>query len=201
MSLDAVSDLIRRRLGDGTRTAGHLFRVMATSVVLFLPASALLAAPSLETAIKATYLYKFAPFIVWPDQVFSGASAPFNICIVGNDGFADLVAQASAGQRYGTHNMTVRKLPAADNGCQILYIPGSDPAPVAAALNATRGKPILTVTDFTPDPAAGHGIVTFVVEGGHVRFDIDGATAAQDGLTISSKLLSLSRSASQKSAP
>jgi hypothetical protein len=206
MTLAAAASLIHGRLRDGRQTArAKLARflpsvlISAATLLVFTAASA--ASLSLESAVKATYLYKFTPFIAWPDQAFSSASAPFNICIVGDDAFADMVVQAAAGQHYGTHAIAVRKLSAPDAGCQILYIPGTDAAAVANALALTRSKPVLTVTDLLPDPAQTHGIVVFIVDAGHVRFDIDGGTAAQDGLTISSKLLSLSRSANQKSTP
>jgi hypothetical protein len=169
--------------------------------ILLQPAPVSAAAPSLESAVKATYLYKFTPYITWPESAFAAPNAPFNICIIGNDAFADLVAQAVAGQRYGTHDMAVRKLAAPDTGCQILYIADSESAALSGTLGAARGKPILTVTDITPGPTEAHGIIVFINDAGHVRFDIDGTAAAQDGLTISSKLLSLSRSANQKSAP
>jgi hypothetical protein len=79
-------------------------------------------------------------------------------------------------------------------------VPGGDAAAVTAALDAARGKPILTVTDLQAN-AAVHGMIGFVVENGHVRFDIDDAAAAQSGLTVSSKLLSLARSVKPRSAP
>ena len=192
----------RRRISAAwSRPALYVQKIFALVAALLaaIPASA--AGPSLENAVKATYLFKFTPFITWPDAAFAGANGPFDICVVGDDAFADMVAQATAGQRYGSHNIAVRKLSTPDPDCQVLYIPGSDTSTSAVALNALRGKPILTVTDAAPDPAAAHGIVVFMVDAGHVRFDIDGAAATQDGLTISSKLLSLSRSASQRSAP
>ena len=59
--------------------------------------------------------------------------------------------------------------------------------------------PMLTVTDSNaPKP----GVIAFVVEHNHVRFDIDDAAAARDGLVISSKLLGLARNVKpRKAAP
>ena len=58
---------------------------------------------SLERAIKATYLYKFGPFVEWPNGAFSSPVAPLNICIVGNDPFGAILDQAVAGQRVAEH--------------------------------------------------------------------------------------------------
>jgi len=48
---------------------------------------------------------------------------------------------------------------------------------------------VLTVTD--GGRGGDVGIIQFVMEDGHVRFDIDEAAARASGLSISSKLLSL----------
>ena len=61
------------------------------------------------------------------------------------------------------------------------------------ALAAAQGRPVLTVTD-SNTAAEGGGIMQFVIEGGHVRFDIDNAAAARNHLSISSKLLNLAAS-------
>jgi len=52
--------------------------------------------------------------------------------------------------------------------------------------------PVLTVSDGA-NTGAGTSIVSFVVQDNRVRFDIDDAAAAANGLAISSKLLSLAR--------
>ncbi|MGH7022607.1 MAG: YfiR family protein [Caulobacteraceae bacterium] len=144
---------------------------------------------SLETAIKASYLYKLPPFVTWPAAVAGAPSDPFVICVVGEDPFGSVLDRAIAGQRVGPRPIIARRLPRASRstGCQIMFIGGSAQQSVGDALSAMRGAPVLTVTD-GPGPA---GVINFVVDGGRVRFRIDDALAATDGLTISSKLLSL----------
>ncbi len=73
--------------------------------------------------------------------------------------------------------------------CHIVYAGGSAVQPVYAILDTVRGLPVLTVTSHAP--ASEAGIVNFVVVEGRVRFEIDDDAAAQNGLAISSKLLSL----------
>jgi hypothetical protein len=142
---------------------------------------------SLEDAVKATYLYKFAPFVAWPPSALAKPGA-FTLCIAGADEVTKLVPQAAAGQQVNGRSIDVRHLADGDSpqDCQILYI--ASPATAAPLLIAARGKPTLTVTDGgSPD----HGIIQFTVVNHHVRFDIDAGLAAEDGLSISSKLLSL----------
>ena len=146
----------------------------------------------LEYAVKATYLYKLAPFIDWPPGAFASPNAPFPICVVGEDPFDDFLAHAIAGRAFGTHPFVVRRLDAltGDADCRIAYIGRLHSQNMEQALAAVQGRPVLTVTD--SDTMADNGsIMQFVIEGGRVRFDIDNAAAARNHLSISSKLLSL----------
>jgi hypothetical protein len=146
---------------------------------------------SLEYAVKATYLYKLAPFVNWPPTEFTTPDQPFRICVVGDDPFGDYLKSAVAGRSLGTHPFEVRRLdaltPEAD--CQIAFIHHLASQSIDQALDAVSGKPVLTVID-SAAPHSG-GIVQFVIEGGRVRFDIDTIAAARNHLTISSKLLNL----------
>ena len=153
------------------------------------------AADSLEYPVKATFLYKFASFVEWPAAAFESPTSPVSICVIGTDAVGALIDQAAAGQRIGAHPITVIHLQAAAgvSGCHIAYIAESDAQLIAAALDAMKGTPVLTVTDST-HPSGPTGIVSFVVQDNRVRFDIDDAAAAENGLVISSKLLSLARS-------
>lgn len=166
---------------------------------LMLPAATLLAQSSqpdisLEYAVKATYLYKLAPFVDWPPRTFASVDAPFRICVLGPDPFDDYLEKAIRGRKLGTHPFEVRQLAAAARGddCQIVFIGSMPVAQVRAALRAFSGKPVLTVTD-SNDPDSSGSVVQFVIDAGHVRFDIDNAAAVQNHLVISSKLLSLAR--------
>jgi len=143
-------------------------------------AGAWAAAPgSIEYEIKATYLYKFAPFVDWPPSI--AASPAFALCVVGDDPVSAAIDQAVRGQSVDGKPLIVKHLPVAapDSGCQIMYIAGSDAQSVEQALAAMKAAPV------------DRGIVSFVIDANHVRFDIDKAAAAQSGLVISSKLLGL----------
>jgi len=153
------------------------------------------ASASLEFAVKAAFIYKFAPYVEWPTSTFSSPTSPFPICVVGDDPVSILLDQAVAGQQVNTHPIIVKHLQqaAADSGCKIVYVASADRQVVASTLEALRSVPVLTVTDAdrTPDAA---GIISFTLRDNRVRFNIDDALAATDGLVISSKLLSLANS-------
>jgi hypothetical protein len=148
-------------------------------------------APTLETAVKAAYLAKFAPFVVWPASVFATPTAPLALCVQGDDPFGPLLDHEAAGQSVGGHPVAVRRVAqlAADSGCQIAFVGGSSVQSRAAALKAVDGLPVLTVTD--GGDSSGRGIVQLVLTDGRVRFAIDADKARQSGMTISSRLLAL----------
>ena len=142
----------------------------------------------LESAIKAAYLVKLPPFVGWPALPLQA----FTICVVGRNPFGNLVQRAAAGQTIEGRPVQVQALETVTgpSGCQVMYVGGSDAQPVSTVLQLVRGSPVLTVTDGERD-AAAQGIINFVIVEGHVRFAIDDAAAAVNGLTISSKLLGI----------
>jgi hypothetical protein len=169
----------------GWRWAAALIGCLAGEVAAAAPP------PPLELAVKAAYLAKFAPFVVWPQSAFSTPSAPLVLCVQGDDPFDGMLDRLTAGQSVGPHTVIVRRLPRLDpdSGCQIAYLAGSSAQSPAAALKAVEGQPVLTVTD--AESGGGKGIVNLVLVGGRVRFTIDAEKAGQSQLGISSKLLAL----------
>jgi hypothetical protein len=155
---------------------------------------------TLESAVKATYLYKLAAFVAWPPGALPANSLV--ICIVGNDPFGAVLDQAVAGQTVQQRPIVVRRYGTvtANPGCQLMYVAGSDAQPVANVLAAVRGAPVLTVTDGQTD-ASTAGTINFVLQDGYVRFEIDPRMATQSGLNISSKLLSLAVRLRDESTP
>jgi hypothetical protein len=146
------------------------------------------AEPPLEDAVKATYIYKFAPFVTWPAAP-SGSS--FDICVDGNDKVSALLSKTTADQAIDSRPIAVRSVAAAaiPPECRILYIVDA----ADGALAAVRARPVLTITNSAGD---AHGIVDLRVVEQHVRFDVDIGLAEQAGLTVSSKLLSLAHAVS-----
>src|SRR5579871_2481200 len=114
------------------------------------------AAPSLESGIKAAFLYKFVPFIEWPAGAFDTATSPVNICVFGSDAVTDVIGDVVASQRVDQRPVNVRHLTTVtrNNGCHVLYVAGPDGAAAEEALSSVQGTPILTVTDALELPNA-----------------------------------------------
>jgi len=167
--------------------------LIALAAAIFIAVPARSADRSLEYAVKATFLYKFATFVDWPPGTFEGEASPFNLCVVGADPYGGRIAQAVAGQTVGKHPIVLRQLTKADasSNCHAMFVAGSGSQDVGEALRAVAGTPTLTVTDSAFSQEAG--IVHFVIADERVSFDIDNVAATRNHLVISSKLLSLAR--------
>lgn len=148
----------------------------------------------LEQAVKASFLFKFAPFVEWPPSAMGPAAKPFSICIIGDDPFGATIDEVVRGQRISGRAVIIRRAALQDDlaGCQILFA-GRSGAPALAAL---AGQPVLTVGD--RQTGASGTMIQFVMQNGRVRFQIDEAKAHESGLSISSKLLNLAVAVDRK---
>lgn len=153
---------------------------------------------TLERAIQANFLFKFAPFVEWPPEAFSASDKAFVICVAGEDPFGTLLNDAVRGQKMAGRPVTIKRAGSETGGpagCHILFAgPSADPsyAPFATA----EGKPVLTVADKGAGP--GGAMIEFVRQNGHVRFQIHDGAARANGLKISSKLLGLAIAVDRK---
>ncbi|MBP7648739.1 MAG: YfiR family protein [Phenylobacterium sp.] len=167
-----------------------VLRMLGAAVLSVSTGAAACAAGSLEAPVKATYLYKLVPFVEWPAATFASPTQPVVLCLLGGDPFGAVLDQAVRGQKIGARAIVVHRLARAEKaaGCHVLYLPAPRAPAAAEALQSAHGAPVLTVTD-QADGAGG--IVNFVLRDNRVRFTINSRAAAENGLTISSKLLNL----------
>jgi hypothetical protein len=182
----------RRGLATGLRLAA-VSLVAAAGIAGTIPGFARAAEnETLEYAVEAAFLAKFGGYVEWEKSVFASPTSAITLCIVGKDPFGNALDSVIAATRIDGRPIVLRRLQSISrgSGCQILFAGGSDTQSVAQALDAVRGEKILTVTDaeMARDVA---GIIEFVVKDNRVRFDIDLKAASANGLTISSKLLSI----------
>lgn len=161
---------------------GRLFAAMYALTLCFAqPASA----QTSDQAVKATFVYRFASFIGWPPAV---SSEDLSICVAGADPFARALQRAVAGPNGVRRRFLVRRIQGAGDidRCNVIYVVGSR---TGAVLRAARGRPILTITDSVS--GGERGIIHFALVEDRVRFYIDDAQAAESGLSIDPRLLSL----------
>lgn len=147
---------------------------------------------TLEYRVKAAYLYNFVRYIEWPRDAI-GESA-INICVAGRNPFGTLLNDLVHGEAVGGHMLLVRVILEPEPGCHVMFIPRG--AAMPAYMKAVGTAPVLTIGE-TPEFAESGGIITFVVEGSNVRFDINQDAAARAQLQISSRLLRLARTSTR----
>jgi len=148
--------------------------------------SAAAAAEPTDIAVKAAFLPRFARYVSWPASAMPKGSDPFVLCVIGRDPFGAMLDDAARTQLIDGRRIVVRRLETATpaGGCHIAFVAssGNQFPPVV-------GQAVLTVTD--ANNGGPRGIINFVIANGRVRFFIDQKSAAQRGLSISSRLLAL----------
>lgn len=152
---------------------------------------------SAEDAVKATFLYRFASFVTWPESAFATPDSPVQVCILGSEAFKTAAQNAVQNQSIGARRLDVRSIasPSEGRACHVLYAQG---AATDEALHDALGAPVLTVTD-SASRRGGRGVIHFAVVDNRVKFHIDDALAAENHLTISSRLLALALSVRKRS--
>lgn len=147
--------------------------------------------PSLELEVKAVFLYNFVKYVDWPAAP-QGSSASIRLCVPANREFLTIVRAAVRDEVVHGRPLAALGLDGLDAvpECDILYVGAAGSADAAAWLHAARGRRILTVGD---GPLVDGLVIAFVRDRNRVRFDINRHAAAQQNLTISSRLLGLAR--------
>lgn len=146
----------------------------------------------LEYQVKAAFLLNFAKFVDWPPAAFANSDSPIAICILGKDPFGRTIDDLVQGELASGRKLIVRRIsqaPAAHT-CQIVFtqLAGKE----AAGILSTLGTGVLTVGDGQDFVRQG-GIIGFLIDSRHVRFDIDQKAAELAELKLSSKLLAVAR--------
>jgi hypothetical protein len=162
----------------------------ASLAALLCSAPGLAAAPTGEYRVKAAYLFNFSQFVEWPAAAFASPTAPFVICVVGQDPFEGALEGVVRGEKLEGHPLQVRRLADAAQAtdCNIAFVARGQAALLDDALRALRGRHVLTVTDAPRAEERGAMIVLFT-DNNRVRMRINLAAARASQLVISSKLL------------
>src|SRR5690606_28656406 len=123
--------------------------------------------------------YKFGAFVEWPQSAFASDASPAVLCVAGSDPFGGTLDKVVDGQHIANRPIVVRRLDmnAVDAGCQILFVASADEKQMSEALESVRGAGVLTSTDAARTDRSA-GIITFVVTGNRVRFEIDDKAAS-----------------------
>jgi len=177
--------------GSGLRTLTAILACWLSFGTLVLDGAIENADAPLEYKVKAAFLLNFPKFIDWPAAAFPAADSPFNICILGDDPFNRALDRAAEGEVVNGHHIQVQRIRKGETrSCAILFIPRSEPDVPRVLQTVEPG--VLTVGESDRFLREG-GMVAFVLEERHVRFDINQTVATRAGLQISARLLNVAR--------
>ena len=148
----------------------------------------------LEYQVKAAYILNFVNLTEWPAAALGPALNPFRICVAGADPFGGVLANTVKGESVQGHPLVVERL-VRDSAqtCQVIFVPATHAGQTTELLRTLGSAPVLTIGEAEAFLRGG-GVVRFVIDQGHVRFDVNRRSAEQHGLTLSSRLLRVARS-------
>jgi hypothetical protein len=156
-------------------------------------------APVAERSVKAAYLYKFASYVDWPENVSNARLLPLQIGVLGAQDLSDELATITNGRQIGGRPIQVRQLRSSDpvDDLHILFIGRDEASRLERLLTPARSRPILTVTD-SDDALTAGSIINFVVFDETVRFEISLLEAEQSGLRLDARLLAVAKAVRRK---
>ena len=172
-----------------------LGRVSFLIVACLLGAATTLATaadPSMEYRLKAAFLLNFPNFVEWPATAFASPNDPVVLGIFGKDPFEGALEEMAGPKVINGRSVTVRVTSDVRElrNCHVVFFPASVKQKHSAIQDALAGLSILTVSE-VPGFAERGGIVNFVVENRHVRFEVNPSAAQVRRIKMSSKLLQL----------
>ncbi len=142
---------------------------------------------NVEYKVKAGYLYNFTKFITWPET----KSETFNICIVGEDPFGDLINPIEQRTAFGLPIKLFRfnRINQAQH-CHILFIGSSIKDTLLFKDTLVVHDVIKALTIGESDGFASQGgMIGFINREGKIKLQINLKVLQQSDLKISAKLL------------
>jgi hypothetical protein len=183
--------------GEFGKAISRMESCVRLAAILFLlfnfqaPSSAAAAAPR-EYQIKANWLLQFSYYVEWPPAALASKETPLVIGILGSDPFRQALEKLLE-KKVGGREVKMLRFDSIEKlkDCHILYVNLPDQREVQRALDALRGKPILTVSDGDEFSHQG-GMISLLKFKNHLKPHINNAAARRASLVIDSRLLAVS---------
>ena len=145
-----------------------------------------------EYQVKAAFLLNFIRFVEWRDDAFKTATDPLVVGILGKDPFDGALDQTISNKSINGRSVVVRRISdaASARDCHVIFLAWSETRRLSDVANGMVNRGMLIVGESEGFAQRG-GMINFVVQDSHVRFEINPSAAARAGLKVSSKLLQL----------
>lgn len=134
------------------------------------PASAF-ADDRVEYAVKAGNIGNIVGFVTWPGGKIASKETKIEICVLGDNPILNISNIIQ--KKYPTISLVKEaRISNVSSHCQALFIGTTESEEYDDAVNALKGKPVLTISD-APDFIERGGMVMLLSQGGKVRFVIN----------------------------
>ena len=147
-----------------------------------------------EYQVKALFLYNFANFVEWPRDAFKDPSSNLKMCLYGAVPFGEFLDIVN-GVKVRDRTLTVIRTTdyaKIQSGCHILFVGIEHHAELETFFRDLNHLFVLSIGD-TKDFARKGGVVNILRTSDQEQFEINLTKAIENGLLISSDLLSLAR--------
>ncbi len=173
------------------RRAGARLRRAAAALLVSLPlVSGVGQVRPTEYDVKAAYLFNFGKFMHLSPGSQALRTTSFDICILGRDPIGHTIDEITANESIDNRPVRIRRLADASQAatCDVVYISAQEGDHIREDLAILSGSDALTVSD-APDFLRDGGMIEFVVQNDHVRFDVNLSAVDRSHIVLSSELL------------
>ena len=197
-------EVVRRREIPGPRRCSRFFvRSLWMLVIVLLagPKWRSQAQPEDEEyRVKAAFLFHFAQLVDWPPEAMPDGGSSLLLCTMGDDPFHGSLENSVEGKPVGSRVLRVRHLKHIEEirACQILFVGRDEERHLAALIAEAQSASVLTVGE-TQNFFRQGGAISFSLDNGKLRFEVNQDAAERARLKISSRLLLLAKNVVGKS--
>ena len=140
-----------------------------------------------EYRLKALFVYNFALYTEWPEEV----GTTLGLCVYGPDPFGSEI-DVLRGKGVGSRNISIQRKQLGEplDSCQIVFITREALHAIPRVLEQLRGSPALLIAD-SPDATSRGVALNISVSFGKLTFEANLTAARAAGVDLSSKLLRL----------
>lgn len=148
-----------------------------------------------EYEVKAAYIFNFTKFIKWPASSFDNNTSPYVLGIYGNDPFGSIIKKIIGNRESNSRKWIVKyySRPEQIKQCHILFVTDIKNSELRRLIKYLQDKSILSVGDEIDQFCQHGGMVNFTPKNAPKRFEINHKAAKNADLSISAKLLMLSK--------
>ena len=159
------------------------------SFLLVFVAMSLSPAIAQNYKMHSVFIYSFTRYVQWPDNYNQG---DFEIMVLGDSPILEELKAMAQAKKVCDRPIKITKIkePSEIRKCNILFVPTSRSAEIAAVMEKINTQSILVVTE-EPGLALKGSDINFIIKDGKLAFELNQASVNKQGLKVSNELTRL----------